>query len=50
MYVQNGNITIADKDMKIIKQRSTFNETFDIAKVQVSLDNGQEIHYWTKFI
>jgi len=41
---------IKDNERKIFNAHAIFNEGFDIAKVQVSLGNGQEIHYWVKQI
>jgi len=49
-YVQSGTISVPDKNFTIIKDSVLFNSTFDIAKVQISLDNNQEIHFWTKLI
>jgi len=48
--IQSGTISIPDKNLSIIKNSVKFNSTFDIAKVQISLDNNQEIHFWTKLI
>jgi hypothetical protein len=49
-YMYTNTTTITDKNSTIIFDAVTFNQNFDIAKVQVSLENGQEIHYWVKLI
>lgn len=47
-YSYKDGIYLPDKGTATINGTSAFNQTFDIAKVQVSLDNGQEIHYWVR--
>jgi len=49
-YIYTGSASIEDKGFKEIQDKAVFNQTFDIAKVQISLENGQEIHYWVKLI
>jgi hypothetical protein len=45
-----GTEYLKDKERTIFNAYALFNEPFDIARVQVSLGNGQEIHYWVKQI
>lgn len=40
------NILVQNEKSKIINGNIPFNEHFDIAKVQISLENEQEIHFW----
>ncbi|MGV8172562.1 MAG: hypothetical protein ACP5OA_07775 [Candidatus Woesearchaeota archaeon] len=49
-YIYNDEVSIQDKYITTIKENAIFTESFDIAKIQVTLDNGQEIHYWVKQI
>jgi len=59
-YIYANNITIPDKGYASINASASLNQTFDIAKVQISLNNNQEtvnnsnssqeIHYWVKQI
>jgi hypothetical protein len=49
-YIYNNNIFIPDKGLATLNDTAIFTQPFDIAKVQVSLNNSQEIHYWVKLI
>lgn len=42
--------SLANDRSAVFRGYVDFNDDFDIAKVQVSLDNGQEIHFWTRRI
>ena len=49
-YIYNNDTTILDKHAISINGFVKFNESFDIAKVQIDLDNGEEVHFWVKSI
>jgi hypothetical protein len=49
-YIYNNIQSISDNGQATFNGFVDFNDQFDIAKVQVSLNDTQEIHFWTKRI
>ncbi|MGV8086561.1 MAG: hypothetical protein ACP5N1_02935 [Candidatus Woesearchaeota archaeon] len=49
-YVYTNTLDLLDTQIATIKEKTFFNQTFDIAKVQVNINDDQEIHYWVKLI
>ena len=49
-YTYTNKTFIENKGTATINAHTTFNEPFDIAKISISLDKGQEIHFITKNI
>jgi len=49
-YTKTDTILIEDKEQEVINSSRTFKGDFDLAKIQVNLNEAQEIHFWVSKI
>ena len=42
----NYAIPVKNKETKTISASTLFKDNFDLAKLSVNLDSGEEIHFW----